>query len=153
MLFLYVQAADIVQHAVVALTDQRIDGAGLDADIFILLQHILDQGVGGSADAQSVGHDDGGFNGAQLFHLHQTHGLAEAVDDAGRSHNLLLEHVALVGQNGGNAGIDIGTVTDGHMANFHAGNVGNQVASTGSAAANLNAGFFVQTHNFLLTLL
>ena len=153
MLFLYVQTTDIVEHTVVALTDQRIDGAGLDADIFILLQHILDQGVGGSADAQSVGHDDGGFNGAQLFHLHQTHGLAEAVDNAGRGHNLLLEQIALVGQNGGNAGIDIGTVTDGHMTNLYAGNVGDQVTGTGSATANLDAGFFVQTHNFLLTLL
>ena len=58
-----------------------------------------------------------------------------------------------MGQNGGDTGIDVGAVTDGHMTHLYAGNVGDQIALAGGTTTDLDAGFFVQTHNFLLAIL
>ena len=144
---------DVVETAVVALADQRVDSAGFDPDVLVLLQHIFHQRGGGGADAQSVGHDDRCLDGAQLLHLHQTHGLAEAVDNGRGRHDLVLEKISLVGEDGCDAGVHIGSVTDGDMTHLDAGDVGDQVALAGSAPADLQTGFFVQTHSIFLAIL
>ena len=141
-----VEAADIVEPAVVALADQRVDRAGGAADILVLRQHIADQRSGGRADAEGVGHDDGGLDGAKLFHLHQTHALAEAVDHGGGCHDLVPEQVARMRQNGGDARIHVLAVTHGDVPHLDPRDVGDQIAFAGSSLPDADAGALFQTH-------
>ena len=127
--------------------DQGIHRAGGQADLRVLGQHIADQGGGRRADAQGVGHNDRRLDGAKLLHLHQTHGLAKAVDHGRSRHHLVPKQIAPVGQDGGDAGVDVLAVPQGHMTHPDARHIGDQIAGTGLALADPDAGFLIQTHD------
>ena len=82
-----------------------VHAAGRLADVGVALQHILYQSRFHRAHAEGVGKEDGGFQRAQLLDLHQTRGLAKAVDDMAGRQDLLVEEVALVRQQSRDAGL------------------------------------------------
>ncbi len=66
---------------------------------------------------------------------------------AGSGHDLVLEDVPLVGEDGGDAGVDVLAVADGDVTHGDAGDVGDEIALAGGAFADLETGFFVETHD------
>ena len=102
-----VEAPDVVEAAVVALADHRVDAAGRLADVGVLIQHILHQRCLHSTYAEGIGEEDGRFQRPQLVDLDKAGGLAEAVDDMAGRHHFIVENIALMGQQRGHAGLDL----------------------------------------------
>ena len=136
MLLRDVEAPDVVEGAVVALADQGVDGACGAPDVGIAGHGVFHQGGVGGAHAEGVGEDDGGLDGAQLLHLDEPGGLAEAVDDRRGGEDLVPEEVPLVGQHGGDAGVHVSAVPDGDVAHGDAGDVGDEVPGPRGASAD-----------------
>ena len=101
------EAPDVVQAAVVALADHRVDAAGGLADVGVPVQHILHQRRLHRAHAEGVGEEDGRLQRAQLLDLDKAGGLAETVDDVAGRHHLIVENIPRMGQQGGDAGLDL----------------------------------------------
>ena len=100
------QPPDVVEVAVVALADHRVHTAGGLADIRIPCQHILHQRRLGGAHTEGVGKKDRGLQRAQLFDLHQSGGLAVAVDDMACRHHFFVVDVPRVRQQRRHTGLD-----------------------------------------------
>ena len=146
MLFGNVQAADIAEAGVVALHDQGIDRACIQADVVVSLQHILHQRRGHGAHGQSIGQQDGGFQRTQLLHLDQADALSEAVDHMGSGQALFVKYITRVGDDGGDAGVYL-AVVDRHMAHTHPRYIRNQVAGTMVHVTKLQTVSALYTHN------
>ena len=140
-----VEAPDVVQAAVVALADHRVDAAGGLADVGAAVQHIPDQRGGHRPHAEGVGEEDGGLEGAQLFDLDKADGLAKAVDDVGRRGHLFVKSVPRVGQQGGDAGLDV-AAGQGAVAHRHPRHVADPVQGPGGQAAHRKAPAWLDAH-------
>ena len=98
---------DVVQVAVVALQHDRIDRRGLPADLRIGGDRAADQRIGAGADGEGVGQQDRRLQRAEFVHLHQADALAEAVQHRRGRDRLVAEQVAVVRQDGGDAGAHV----------------------------------------------
>ena len=142
------QAADVAEAGIVALHDQGIDRACIQADVVVSLQHILHQRRGHGAHGQGIGQQNGGLQGAQLLHLDQADALAEAVDNMCPGQALLVEHIPCVGNDGGDAGMYL-AVVDGHLAHTNTRHIGNEVALTVLHVAEGQAVSALYAHNLI----
>ena len=124
------QAPDVVEAAVVAFRDDTVDGSGIDTDVRVLLHHVFDHGGEGRACAEGVGQDDGGLDGPQLLYLHEPRTFPKSVYDRYAGHDLFLEKVPAMRQDGGHAGVDLAFL-NGDLPHFYAGNVCDEVPPSG----------------------
>jgi hypothetical protein len=123
-----VEAADVVQPAVVGLPDQRVDRSHL----FVpgLRERIGDDAFDAGADAEGVGEDDRRLDLPELEDLSRSRQLAERVADEHRAGHLVLKEVPAVRQDGRHSGADVVALDDRGVTDLHAGDVGDRVERT-----------------------
>jgi hypothetical protein len=134
-----VATADIVQVAVVALGDDRVDRRGGDADGRVPFDRPADQCVGHLTDAQRIRQQDRALQLPQFGDLHQADRLAIAVEDLGSGGDFAREEIVAVRQDGGHAGANRAdpahqrsrTAPDGGVTDQHARHIGDRVGRAG----------------------
>jgi hypothetical protein len=133
---LHSKCLQVVQVAVVAFEDERIDGRPCATDLRVGRNRLADLRLRHGAHGKRVGQRNRRFQHAQLFHLHQADALAEAVEhDAGGRH-FVEERVAGVRAYHGHAGLDVAAGNRG-VADGDASHVGDAVACAGRQSANV----------------
>ena len=122
------QAANVVERAVIRFPDQRIHGAHL----FVprLLQRPSDDRLDRRADRQGVREDDRRLDRAELVHLRRARELAERVADEYRARHLLLKEISAVRQNRGDAGAHSVAFDNRRLSHRDAAHVGDGVQRT-----------------------
>ncbi len=143
--FPHMQAADVVEVAIVALKHHRVYRAGLPANGFVLRQHMAAQRRPCRARGQRVGEHDGRLQLPKLLHLHQPQRFAKAVEHLHGGGQLFLKAVAGVRQDGRHARLHRPVGQRG-MPHQHARHIGQQVARTGGQAANADTVGCVKSH-------
>jgi hypothetical protein len=73
-------ASDIIEKAIVAFTDDRVDGSRGNANGGILFKHICHQRICYPPDAQGIGLQDGCLQLSEFGDLHQANCFAEAIE-------------------------------------------------------------------------
>ena len=131
------QAANVVQPAIVCLADQRVDGA--HALVAGLCQRPADDGVDSDADAECIRKHDRRLDRAELLHLRRAGELAESVADKDRAWNLLAEEIAAVRKDGCHAGAHGTAIYERDLPDAHAGDVRDRVEGASDARAGLDA--------------
>jgi hypothetical protein len=96
---------DVVEVAIVGLRHQGVDRP--DRFITGQVQHVVDQRIRHPGNAEGGSEQYRGFGLSQLVHLRRAHQLAETVADEDCSRHLVLEQVASVRQDSGDAGADL----------------------------------------------
>ncbi len=89
-----VQAANVVQAAVVGLANQRVHRSHVR--VARLIERPAHEAFDGGADAQRVGQRDRRLDRAELIDLRRAGELAEGVADEHGAGHLVLKHVAAV---------------------------------------------------------
>ena len=120
-----VQAADVVEAAVVGLADERVDRAHLL--VARLRERVAHDRIHRRADAERVGQDDRRLDRAELVDLRRAGELAERVADEHRPGHLVLKDVAAVRHDRGDAGAHAVALDDGRVPDAHARHVGDRV--------------------------
>ena len=131
-------AAYVVEGAVVGFGDDGIDAA----DVFVAGEgeHPGGEGVGDAPDVEGGREEDGCFDFAEFVDLGGADELAEAVGGEDGGGDFLAEEVAVVGEDGGDAGADAVVATEGGVADADAGDVGDGVEGAGGHGAEEDAG-------------
>ncbi len=118
-------ATDVVEPAVVGLTDDHVDGN--DVLIAGLGQHPVQDGIGRARHGQRIGQHDGRLDLAQFDDLGRSHQLAVAVAHGNAGRRLVLEDVSAVGQDGGGPGANVEPFDQREVADAQIGYVGDGV--------------------------
>ena len=118
-------ATDVVQRAVVGLTNHRVDGG--DRVVVGLRQRPLHCPVKSGRHTERVRQDHRRFDIAQFHHLGRPGELPEAVGHVDRAGDLVLEQVAGMRQNGGHPGTHVVAVKQRHLANANPFDIGDAV--------------------------
>ncbi len=119
--------SDVVEVAVIRLTDDRVDRA------YLLIprqpEHPVDQGVGDSRDVERVGQQDWCLDLAQLIDLRRAHQLAKAIANDDRPRHLLAKKIAGMRQDRRHSRPDRVATDDRRLPDLHPGNVGDRIQS------------------------
>ena len=97
--------AEVVQERVVALADDRVDGAGCRPDLRTLREQVIEQSLGRSSNGQRVRQRDRRLELAELRDLEQPDRLAEPVDHVARRDHLLAKQVPTMRADDRNPGL------------------------------------------------
>ncbi len=129
-------ALDVVQIAVVALEDQRIDRGQASAAFGIRADALPDLRGRHGGHRERVGQRNRCFQHAELFDLQQPGAFSEAVEhrDAGR--HALQERIAAVRPQHGDAGVDVALVERG-MSHGDTRHIGDRIARAGLQAPDV----------------
>jgi hypothetical protein len=134
-----VQAADVVETAVVGFADQRVDRSHLL--VARLSDRVAHDGVHRRADAQRVGQHDRRLDRTELVDLCRSRQLAERIADKHRPGDLVLKHVAAVRHDRGDARTHTVTLDDGRVPDAHALDVRDRIRRAGWIDARSDAHF------------
>jgi hypothetical protein len=132
-----VEPADVVQPAVIGLSDHRVDRR--HPLVAGLCQRIGNHRLYRCADAQRVGQHDGRLDRAELLDLGRPGQLAEGVPHEHRPGHLVLEQVARVGQDRRHTGPDGVAFDDRRVPDADALDVGDRIERPGGEDAGLDA--------------
>jgi hypothetical protein len=132
-----VEAANVVQPAVVGFADQRVHRS--DLLVAGLRDRVACDRVDRSADAQRVRQHDRCFNRAELGDLRRSRQLPKRVADEHGAGHLVLKHVAAVRHDRRHAGADAVALHDRGVADPDAVHVGNRVEWAGRVDAGRDA--------------
>src|SRR5262249_42949357 len=116
---------DVVQVAVVGLSDHRVDRA--DLLVARLRERPARDGVHGDPDREGVGQDDRRLDVPELADLKEPRRLAEAVADVNGRGDLLLKEIPRVRKDRGHSGAHGFSLDDRLMPDAHAGHVRDRV--------------------------
>ena len=122
MSLLHGQRLCIVQPAVIALENQRVERRQITSELGNLRQRVADQRRADGSGGKGGGQGDRRFERAQFLHLHQPGTLAKAVDDRQPRRYLLQEKIAGLRQNDGDTALYASRVQRA-MADGNAGNI------------------------------
>ena len=122
MSLLHGQRLCIVEPAVIALENQRVERRQISSEFGNLRQRVADQRRADDSGGKGRGQGNRRFDRAQLLHLHQPRTLAKAIDDRQTCRYLFQEKIAGLRQNDGDAAL-YGPRVQRAMADGNAGNI------------------------------
>src|SRR5687768_8124051 len=120
-----VPPADVVQPAVVRLTDERVHRSY--RFVALGVQRVVDERLDGRRDGERVRKDDRRLNRPQLVDLRRAGEFAESVADVNRARDLPLKQITLGRDDGGDTGADQVAFAQRRVAYLHASDVRNRV--------------------------
>jgi hypothetical protein len=101
---------NVVEPSVIAFEHHRIHRRGLATDIGVARDGMTDQGRAAGSDRERIGKKERRLDDAQLLHLHQSGALAESVEHVNGRYGFLPVEIAVMRQDGGDAGADVAVV-------------------------------------------
>ncbi len=137
VLGLDVQAANVVQPAIVGLPDDSV--YRLHTLVARLSEGVAHDSIDGDTDGERIGEHDWGFDRAELGNLRRTGELAKRVADEDGAGDLLVEHVPVVRHDGRHSGPHGVAFDDRGVADPYAGDVRDGVERAGRQHARDDA--------------
>src|SRR4051794_40754334 len=95
--------AYVIEEAIVAFADDRINRAGRQADVVVFAQHVGDQRIAGAPDAERIGQQNWRLDHAAFANLFKASRFAKAVDGVYSGSDFFAKDIAVVGEDGGYA--------------------------------------------------